>query len=107
MRGSRVYHHTPLPAYFTQAPWVVLEYATPDKQRSMATLFRTSNFEDPVYRFFPRGLDPSRSYKVIIKNRAETVELSGWKLMQEGISVRLENAGTSEMLLFSASGGGK
>jgi alpha-galactosidase len=102
MRGSRVYHHTPLPPFFTQAPWVVLEYAAPDKQRSMATLFRTSNYGDPVYHFVPRGLDSSRNYKVTSKNRAETMEVSGWKLMQDGISVRLENAGLSEMFLFTS-----
>lgn len=102
MRGSRVYHHTPLTEYYTQTPWVVLEYATPDAQRAMATLFRTSNFEDPVYRFVPRGLDASRNYAVTFKNRGDTVEMSGLKLMQEGVAVRLETAGTSEMLLFNS-----
>ncbi|HMJ22752.1 MAG TPA: GH36 C-terminal domain-containing protein, partial [Terriglobales bacterium] len=102
MRGSRVYHHTPLTEYYTQTPWVVLEYATPDAQRAMATLFRTSNFEDPVYRFVPRGLDASRTYAVTFKNRGYTVEMSGLKLMQEGVAIRLETAGTSEMLLFSS-----
>lgn len=105
MRGSLVYHHTPLPPYFTQAPWVVLEYATRDKQRSMATLFRTSNYGDSFFRFVPRGLNPSQDYHVIFKNRVEATDVSGWKLMQEGISVHLENAGTSEMLLFSPSSG--
>jgi alpha-galactosidase len=102
MRGSRVYHHTPLLDYYSQTPWLVLEYATPDAQRAMVTLFRTSNFEDPVYHFVPRGLDASRNYKVTFKNRGETVEMSGLKLMQDGLSIRLETAGTSEMLLFSS-----
>jgi alpha-galactosidase len=106
LHGSRVYHHTPLNEYFMQTPWLVLEYAAPDAQRSVATLFRTSNFEDPVYRFVPRGLDMSRTYKVTFKNRGETVEMSGLKLMQEGVAVRLETAGTSEMLLFNSEGQG-
>ena len=41
-------------------------------------------------------------HKVTFKNRGESVELSGLKMMQEGIPVRLETAGTSEMLLFSS-----
>jgi alpha-galactosidase len=84
----------------SESPWLVLEYATPDKKRSVASLFRTSNFEDSVYRFIPRGLDASLTYKVTFEDRAETVELSGIQLIAEGVPVRLETAGTSEMLLF-------
>jgi alpha-galactosidase len=102
LRDSVVYHHTPLTPFLSQSPWVVLEYASPDKKRGIATLFRTSNLEDPVYRFVPRGLDASSSYKVAFQNRGETVEMSGLQLMQNGIPVRLETAGTSEMLLFES-----
>ena len=70
--------------------------------RAVTTLFRTSNFGDSTFRFVPRGLDLSRTYTVTFKNRAESVELSGLKMMQEGIPVRLETAGTSEMLMFSS-----
>jgi hypothetical protein len=86
--------------YFNQSPWLVLEYASPDKRRDVTTLFRTSNFEDPVYHFVPRGLDASLSYKVTFENRHESAELSGIQLMTDGIPVRLETTGTSEMLFF-------
>jgi hypothetical protein len=55
-----------------------------------------------VYRFVPRGLDSSLTYKVTFENRAETVEMSGIQLMTEGVPVRLETGGTSEMLLFES-----
>jgi hypothetical protein len=100
LRDSVVYHHTPVTPYFNQSPWLVLEYASPDKKSDVATLFRTSNLEDPVYHFVPRGLDASVTYKVTFENRSETVELSGIQLMTVGIPVRLETNGTSEMLLF-------
>jgi alpha-galactosidase len=102
MRDSLVYHHTPLTPYMSQSPWVVLEYASHDKRRAVATIFRTSSMEDSVYHFVPRGLDLSRSYRVTFQNRAETLELSGFQLMQDGLSVRLENAGSSEMLIFES-----
>jgi len=102
LRDSVVYHHTPLTDYVNQTPWVVLEYASPDKSRAVATLFRTSGFEDPVYRFVPRGLDVSSHYKVTFQSRGETMELSGIQLLQEGIPIRLETAGTSEMLIFES-----
>jgi alpha-galactosidase len=103
LRDSVVYHHTPQTPYFNESPWIVLEYASPDKKRGVATLFRTSNHEDPVYRFVARGLDASLTYKVTFENRAETVELSGVQLTMEGVPVRLETSGTSEMLLFESS----
>jgi alpha-galactosidase len=102
LRDSVVYHHTPLTPFFNQSPWVVLEYASPDKSRDIAILFRTSNFEEPVYHFVPRGLDASVTYKVTFENRGETVELSGLQLITGGIPIRLETTGTSEMLLFES-----
>jgi alpha-galactosidase len=102
LRDSVVYHHTPMTSYSSESPWVVLEYASADKKRDVATLFRTSSYEDPVYHFLPRGLDTSLKYKVTFENRGETVELSGFQLMTEGIPVRLETSGTSEMLLFES-----
>ncbi|MGC2173023.1 MAG: GH36 C-terminal domain-containing protein, partial [Candidatus Sulfotelmatobacter sp.] len=54
------------------------------------------------YRFVPRGLDAASTYKVTFESRDETVKTTGAQLMQEGISVRLETAGTSEMLLFES-----
>lgn len=103
LRDSVVFHHTPQTPYFSESPWVVLEYASVDKKRSVATLFRTSNHEDPVYLYRPRGLDASLTYKVTFENRAETIEISGIQLVMQGIPVRLETSGTSEMLLFESS----
>jgi hypothetical protein len=100
LRDSVVFHHTPMTSYLSESPWVVLEYASADKKRDVATLFRTSNQEDPVYCFLPRGLDASLKYKITFENRGETIELSGFQVMTEGIPVRLETSGTSEMLLF-------
>ena len=102
LHGSRVYHHTPLLEYYEETPWLVLEYATPDARHDVAALFRTSNIGDPVFHFVPRGLDASQTYNVTFKNRAESFEQTGIQLMQDGISVRLETAGTAEMLLFQA-----
>jgi alpha-galactosidase len=50
----------------------------------------------------PRGLDASLKYRITFENRGETVELSGFQVMTEGIPVRLETSGTSEMLLFES-----
>ncbi len=84
------------------SPWVVLEYATREGKSSVAGLFRTSQSGDPVFHFFPRGLDLSRTYNVKFGNSGHTVVIPGDHLMQEGIPVRLSEDLTSEMLIFKA-----
>ena len=101
MRGSRVFHHTPMLDYFVQTPWLVLEYATPDAHKAMATLFRTSNIEDPVYPLHTARAGYFAQLQSYIQEPRRDGRNVRAELMQEGISVRLETAGTSEMLLFS------
>jgi alpha-galactosidase len=102
MLNSKVYHHTPLLPLMEPSPWMVLEYASPDALRAVVGLFRTSQSGDPVYAFFPRGLDFSKTYRVKFGNSGQTVEMHGDRLLQEGIPVRLSESLTSEMLVFEA-----
>jgi len=102
MIGSRVYHHTPVVAMMEPSPWVVLEYATRDSTRAVAGVFRTSQNGDSTYQFIPRGLDFSRTYRVSFSNSGQIVEIPGSRLLQAGVPVRLEEALTSEMLVFEA-----
>ena len=102
MVNSRVYHHTPLLPMMEPSPWVVLEYATANQNSAVVGLFRTSQAGDPVYRFFPRGLNLSRKYQVKFGNSGQTIEMEGNRLLQEGIPVRLSEDLTSEMLILHA-----
>ena len=83
------------------SPWIVLEYATPDSARAVVGLFRTSQDGDPVFKFIPRGLDLSHTYRVTFHNSGNTVEIPGSQLLQ-GIPIRLEEQLTSELLVFEA-----
>jgi alpha-galactosidase len=102
MVNSRVYHHTPVLPFLEPSPWVVLEYAAPDSKSAVAGFFRTSQTGDPVFHFFPRGLDFSRTYDVKFGNSGTTVRIPGDRLLQEGIPVRLPDNLTSELLIFKA-----
>jgi alpha-galactosidase len=102
LQNCRVYHHTPLTPMLEGSPWVVLEYATPDAQKSLGWIFRTDESGDPAYCFRPRGLDLSRTYEVTFSNSGQTAEIPGYLLLQEGIPVRLEANLTSELLIFRA-----
>jgi alpha-galactosidase len=102
MVESRVYHHTPLTPLLEPSPWVVLEYASKDSHRAVASLFRTSQMGDSTYRFRPRGLDVGRAYRVTFRNNGQTVDFPGFVLLTQGIPIRLEEALTSEMLIFES-----
>jgi alpha-galactosidase len=102
LQDCRVYHHTPLIPMLEGSPWVVLEYATSDAQKSLGWIFRTDESGDAVYRFVPRGLDLSRTYQVTFSNSGQTLEIPGYLLLQQGIPVRLEGNLTSELLIFRA-----
>jgi len=102
MINSRVYHYTPVLPLLEPSPWLVLEYATQDARSAVAGLFRTSQNGDPVYRFFPRGIDFSRTYDVHFGNSGQSATIPGDRLLQEGIPVRLSENLTSEMLVLTA-----
>jgi alpha-galactosidase len=100
MASSSVYHHTPVLPMMEPSPWVVLEYASPDRKRDVVGIFRTSQFGESTYRFEPRGIDLSKSYSVHFENSSQVVDLSGSQLLQNGVPVRLSNNLTSEMLVI-------
>jgi len=102
LRDSMVFHHTPMSSYFSESPWVVLEYASADKKRDVATFSerRTKKILSTVSCL--AGWMLPLNIGSHSKNRGETVELSGFQVMTEAIPVRLDTSGTSEMLLFES-----
>jgi alpha-galactosidase len=123
-RTSRIYHHTPvvqgydpsgwgvlelavrdpwLPSMVAaNSGWGVLELASEDGTRAIAGLFRLSDPAAPEYVLRLRGLDVSRRYRVTFDNSGRSCELDGFTLCHTGISIRLETALTSELLLIEA-----
>ena len=102
LKDCRVYHHTPLTPMMEGTPWMVLEYSTPDSQADLGWVYRTAESGDPTYWFRPRGLDFSKTYNVTLASSGRTLALSGDRLLQGGIPVRLEGDLTSELLIFRA-----
>jgi alpha-galactosidase len=102
MNTGRIYHHTPEVSGLDPHGWGVLELASNDRTRGICGLFHLSAPTEPEYRLRLRGLDTSRRYRVTLDNSSQTAEVDGFTLMKEGITVRLEGALTSELLLFEA-----
>lgn len=102
MTDGRVFHHTPFIKHTQLTPWCVLEYASSDGTRSVASIFNTGDVTDPVYHLVPRGLDMARTYRVTLDNCAQTLCMGGAELMLHGLDVRLELPQSSELVLFEA-----
>lgn len=100
MDTSRIYHHTPDLEGIDPKGWGVLELAAEDHSRAICGLFQLAAPCQPEYRLRMRGLDASRRYKVTFDNSGQTAIVDGYNLMTQGLTVRLEGALTSELLIF-------
>jgi len=99
MCTGRIYHHTPAFVGTEPTGWGVLELASRDRSRAVAGVFQLAAPRKPEYLLRLRGLDASKRYRVSWDNTGQACELDGFVLMQQGLSVRLEGALTSELLI--------
>jgi alpha-galactosidase len=98
----KMYHHAPVTSRggVTSSPWFAMEYASPDRAKGWATIVRIGKDETDTYLFKPRGLDPSKTYQVTFDSIGATATVDGLRLTQDGLKIRLESIGSSELLLF-------
>jgi alpha-galactosidase len=94
-----VYHHTPDIGLFAPAPWCVLEYAAPDRSRGYAGVFKLAGGRDE-YRLRLQGVDWAAQYEVTMDNQNQTVVMAGHELAQAGLTISLDSALTSELVLY-------
>jgi alpha-galactosidase len=99
---SRIYHHTPEISGLDPHGWGVIELASEDRTKGICGLFQLSAPTQPEYELRLRGLDVSRRYRVTFDNSGQTSVVDGFLLMEQGITVRLEGALTSELLVLEA-----
>jgi alpha-galactosidase len=102
MSTGRIYHHTPVVDGAEPQGWGVLELAARDRSKGIAGVFQLSAPRQSEYLLRLRGLDVGRRYRVTWDNSGQTCEVDGFTLAQQGITVRLEGALTSELLLCEA-----
>ena len=102
MPSSRICHHTPVAAGPEPHGWGVLELASDDRARCICGLFQLGCPTQPEYPLRCGGLDLPRRYRVIWDNSGQECEIDGPTLMSRGITVRLEGALRSELLIVDA-----
>jgi hypothetical protein len=102
MPTSRIFHHTPVSAGPEPTGWGVLELASDDGSRAICGLFQLGSPTHPEYLLRLRGLDPSRRYRVTWDNTEHACEMDGIALLSHGVTIRLDGALTSELLICEA-----
>ena len=100
MVDGMVYHHTPFLKHTELSPWCVLEYGTAGRDKAVIGLFRTGCNGESVFHLRPRGINPAYDYTIVYDNSSTKVRMSGAELMLHGLSIRLEQPQSSEMLLI-------
>jgi hypothetical protein len=80
----------------------VLELASREGDKGICGLFRLASPTSSEYLLRLRGVDPSARYSVTFDNDGRTCEVDGWVLSKQGITIRLEGALTSELVVFEA-----
>ncbi len=99
---GRMYHHTPDFDGPEPRGWGVLETASEDRRQAIVGAFQLASPRESLYLLRLRGLDAGLRYRVTFDNSGQTAEVDGWTLMKQGITLRLEGALTSELLICEA-----
>ena len=100
MNTGRIYHHTPCVPGPDPQGWGVLELVSRDKAKAVCGVFKLCASSETEYLLRLRGLDVSRRYRVTFDNDGSACEMDGALLTKQGLTIRLEGALTSELLLL-------
>ena len=100
LNSCKIYHHTPLERYMERGQYLTLELASAERDKSFTGIFRLEGAENDSCRFISRGISITGSYSVYFDNTEETIELNGYQLLNEGITVRLPGKLTSEIIVI-------
>jgi len=104
MPTCKMYHHAPVNRIdgVNTNPMFAVEFTNPDGTKGWATIAKIGGSDADEYIFKPRGLDQSKSYTITIDSKGQQVIIDGFTLARDGISVRLDAIGHSELLMFEA-----
>lgn len=102
MATGRIYHHTPEIHGEVPQGMGVLEMASASGDRGICGLFQLSAPSTPEYHLRLRGLDFSRQYRITFDSTGQSSVIPGYILRNQGLTIRLEGALTSELLYFES-----
>ena len=100
--GSKIYHHTPDLGGLDPHGNGILELTNADGTEGIMGIFSLSDPESETVTVRFKGLDISRKYKLTMDNHGGSAVVSGYKLMNSGVTVNLPCAFVSELLIVKA-----
>jgi alpha-galactosidase len=86
--GADVYHLTPPPAHNDPTGWSAIQYVSPDRKRSMVTVYRLAQ-SNATEALKLRGLDAERKYRVTEEGQPRGV-LTGREVSTRGFPVKID-----------------
>ena len=93
---SKIYHHTP---DVSKNGFCITEIASPDASRGAVAVFALAGVNGKI-NVCPKGADQSKNYKITLDNDGVPFTASGRELHQNGITVDIPCAMSSELILF-------
>jgi hypothetical protein len=87
--GADVYHLTVQPSHDDPKDWDALQYVSADRKNSVLLAYRLKDSAATMV-FKLRGLDPSRTYRVLIDEKTAP-DVSGETLSLAGLQVHLDS----------------
>ena len=100
MKDCDVYHHTPFQPVMNACPHTILEYGKKDKSAAVIAVFAQSPDCGGVL-VKPRGLSMEREYRVIFDNSGESVLMSGYALIRDGLLADVKVSMSSELIIIA------
>lgn len=99
---SRMYHHNETPSSAHGQGYCGLELVSCDKKKAAIGIFCLQRQKNRAVTIMPRGLDVSKNYRVTYDNTGAQTTISGWELVNRGITTTPLSALTSELILLEA-----
>lgn len=99
---SKVFHHGPVDRLngVNTNSWFAMEFTNQEGTKGWATIVKIGGSNTDEYIFKPRGFDKSKTYILTFDSTSEKVTIDGLSLARDGILVRLDAIGHSELLIF-------
>ncbi|MBR2876755.1 MAG: alpha-galactosidase [Clostridia bacterium] len=97
---SLIYHHTPETNNASKNGFSVLEIASPEKTKGAIAVFSTEGNNENTITIIPKGASVAKNYRVTLDNDRDSFTVSGYDIVNNGITISVNSAMSSELILF-------
>lgn len=95
-----IFHHTEDNSAFKRGEPVIIEEAAPDGSRGVIAVFTPCLSKQDNVVVIPRGIDPSKTYKVYFDNSRSSAIYEGSSLIRDGLKTYIPSSLSSELILY-------